>query len=85
MTMASYGAAEGGTEIHFEPTVARALGLRLRRAATAPVSPETNNACLRLRTRTVPEAGKVVMVRSAEVAEEIPEMVDVDPAKVETS
>ena len=57
----------------------------MSRAATALVSPETNKALLRFSTRTVPDAGKVVMVRSAEVAEAMPEMVDVDPAKVDTS
>jgi hypothetical protein len=31
------------------------------------------------------DAGKVVMVRSAEVADAIPEIVEVEPAKVDTS
>jgi len=57
----------------------------LSRAATAAVSPETNNALLRFSIRTVPDAGKVVMVRSAEVADAIPEIVEVEPAKVDTS
>ena len=57
----------------------------MSKAATAAVSPETNNALLRFSIRTVPDAGKMVMVRSAEVADAIPEIVEVEPAKVDTS